>query len=270
MNTIDPLFQNPFVAGVSRLTEDHPAPIYRPYGMERWILNLTVGGKGRINSGNKLFYVNRQDLLLFPAGVPHDYGKADSAVEWEHIWVYFEPKTEWMPLLKWPENHHGITKLTVENKASADQIEVVLMEVVASYNSHFSRKLAFCQNYLEQALLWIDSVNPGARQQIDDRILRALELIEKKFSSDLKVANIARECGMSESRFAHLFQECLGTSPIKYLQARRIETARKLLISQNCSINEAADKVGFNDPLYFSKVFKKMTGQNPRSFRTGG
>ncbi|MBN1864848.1 MAG: helix-turn-helix domain-containing protein [Victivallales bacterium] len=270
MNAIDSMFKNPFVAGETSLSgEDCPA-IYRPYGMERWILNCTVLGGGRINSGVEMFTVSEGDFLLFPPGVRHDYGKSPCHACWRHLWAYFDPETQWLPLMKWPQAAGGVLMLSIADKNLLGGIRGALKKVVSSYNSHLSRRLSLCRNYLEECLLLIDSATPGGGAQSDPRIRRALDMMDKELGGSLDVAAIAKACGMSKSRFAHLFKQDMGTSPMRYLQARRIEEAGKLLISRNATVGEVAFSSGFGDQMYFSKVFKKITGRTPREFKAGG
>ncbi len=270
MNTIDPMFKNPFVAGVTDLSLESCHSIYRPYGMERWILNCTVCGGGRINSGSEMFTVHEGDVLLFPPGVRHDYGRSPEHGCWRHLWVYFEPETEWLPLMKWPQGAGGVLKLSIGGSRLFDDIRGALENVVSSYNSHLRRRLSLCRNYLEEGLLLIDSASPGGGSQADFRIQRALAMMDGQLTARLDVAAIAKACGMSKSRFAHLFKQTLGTSPMRYLQARRIEEAGKLLISRDTTVGDAACRSGFADQMYFSKVFKRITGRTPREFKAGG
>jgi AraC-like DNA-binding protein len=78
---------------------------------------------------------------------------------------------------------------------------------------------------------------------------------------------LARQCMLSSSRFAHLFQETTGTSPLRYLESLRIWKAQEMLIGTSKSIKEISLEVGFRDPLYFSKVFRRNLGSGPRAFR---
>ena len=78
---------------------------------------------------------------------------------------------------------------------------------------------------------------------------------------------IAAKCGLSYSRFQHLFTRQFGISPQHYQIAMRMETARNLLQSTSLSIRQVAEKCGYSDQNYFSRVFKKYCGYSPSHFR---
>ena len=78
----------------------------------------------------------------------------------------------------------------------------------------------------------------------------------------------ARTVQLSVGRFGHLFTEYYGISPHRFLLSLRLDEARDLLINSGMSINRVAEKTGFLDPCYFSRLFKKYTGLTPKEYRS--
>ncbi len=93
----------------------------------------------------------------------------------------------------------------------------------------------------------------------------ALELLRKKlFDPDLNVELLHVVCGLSDTYFRNLFVARFGVSPKKYILDRRLIHAKQLLESGECRlVREAARLSGFEDPLYFSRIFKARYGYPP-------
>ena len=85
-------------------------------------------------------------------------------------------------------------------------------------------------------------------------------------NSDLSVDDLAREMALSRSVFFRKIKALVGQSPINFLQTIRIKRAIQLMQSRNFSIAEVAYKVGYADPKYFSRSFKKITGKSPSAY----
>lgn len=96
----------------------------------------------------------------------------------------------------------------------------------------------------------------------------ALEYITANFNNpDLTLEMIANHINLSDDYFGQLFKKHIGTSPILYLRTIRVEQAKVLLTHTNLPINAIAEKVGYRDPLYFSRIFKKATTHSPRQWK---
>lgn len=78
---------------------------------------------------------------------------------------------------------------------------------------------------------------------------------------------VAQAAGLSVQHFGRLFAETMGLPPMAYLRQMRIRHARHLLQETQLRVSEIASEAGFADPLHFSRVFHRMTGQSPRAFR---
>jgi AraC family L-rhamnose operon regulatory protein RhaS len=79
---------------------------------------------------------------------------------------------------------------------------------------------------------------------------------------------MARQCGLGRSRFAHYCWEITNFSPAEYLVHCRVQAAKKLLTSRPPrSITDVALSCGFNSSQYFATLFRQKTGQTPRAFR---
>ncbi len=99
-------------------------------------------------------------------------------------------------------------------------------------------------------------------------ISSGIKLLEQ--NSDLKIAEIAKLCGVSECYFRRLFIEYSGMSPMDFRQHYRIEKAKQLLLSdEGLTISEIADELNFSDVYHFSKTFKKYSGISPSQFLSG-
>ena len=96
-------------------------------------------------------------------------------------------------------------------------------------------------------------------------IRTGIDLLEQ--NSDLGIAQIAAECGVSACYFRRLFQEYSGESPASFRQRHRIERAKQLLLSdEQYTVSEVAQELGFSDVYHFSKTFKKYCGQSPKKY----
>ncbi len=93
----------------------------------------------------------------------------------------------------------------------------------------------------------------------------ALELINEQYAQNLSLADIAAAGGVSESGIARLFRSCLATTPHRYLTAFRMHQAEAMLRERTFLVKEVAARVGYDNALNFSTVFRKFFGYPPKN-----
>ncbi len=106
-----------------------------------------------------------------------------------------------------------------------------------------------------------------ASEDNKEEINRALEYIEANYQKDLTLEEIAGEAGLSIYYFSHLFKEEVGYSFVTYLNKLRINKAKQLLLENKLNIAQVGYNVGYNDPNYFTRVFKEHEKMTPSKYR---
>ncbi|KIL53118.1 helix-turn-helix domain-containing protein [Jeotgalibacillus campisalis] len=102
---------------------------------------------------------------------------------------------------------------------------------------------------------------------LPDDIRETVHFIETHYDQPLSLEDITERAALSKYYFTNKFQKYLKTTPIQYLTKTRIKKAMDLLITTNKPIQEIAVETGYTNANYFSKVFRKMIGMSPDSFR---
>lgn len=110
------------------------------------------------------------------------------------------------------------------------------------------------------------SIKAARTKRCHHLISTAMSYIDANFHRDISLEEVSRETGLSPQYFSRFFKEETGENFIDYLTRVRITEARKLLSDKNLSVKEVCYKVGYNDPNYFSKLFKKVTGFSPSNY----
>lgn len=109
---------------------------------------------------------------------------------------------------------------------------------------------------------------PGKHKKQNSYISSAMIYIEENLqNADFGVKDIAEHLRIDRSHFYKLFKNETGISPVDFITKQRISQAEIMLTNNRFSIKDIAYSVGFSDPLYFSRVFKKYTGASPSEFR---
>ena len=96
------------------------------------------------------------------------------------------------------------------------------------------------------------------------RITRAIGHLREHFDEPLQIDDIARELGMSVSGFHHHFKSVTAMSPLQFQKQIRLQEARRLMLGEDLNAASAAVRVGYEDPAYFSREYKKQFGAPPQ------
>lgn len=242
--------------------------INRPNGMKGYIINLTIQGKGTVFQGQSAFDCHIGDLLLFPPNTPHYYQRASDTERWYHQWIYFRPRAFWSDWLKWSNRSSNVGRLTVPNEQTYREIRHLFEQIEQQYNSNsaFSEAMAMC--LLEQLLIKCFQLDPMNKQLLlEPRILSVCHFIAENLAVNHKISDIAAQVHMSPSRLTHLFAQQMGCSIIKWREEQRMIKAQHLLHSSGAPIYHIARQLGYDDQLYFSRLFRRYTGLSPSDYR---
>ena len=98
-------------------------------------------------------------------------------------------------------------------------------------------------------------------------ISEVVDYINKNYSKDITLNEITRHAYLSKFHFSRIFKKHTSYSPYQYLIAVRLNHSKQLLLNNNYSIKEVADKCGFKRLDYFSSIFKKKFKCNPSKYR---
>jgi AraC family transcriptional regulator, arabinose operon regulatory protein len=238
---------------------------WRRAGTDDWLLFHTTAGLGRLGTDHGDVIARPGQTVMVRPGTRHDYGVEAVQQHWAFVFAHFHPRSEWLPLLDWPEVAPGILRITAAGDVET-RILVALQQAAHHSRSSFEWGELLAFNALEQALLWCDTQNP-LRGGLDERIIKVLEMIEQRLPFTITVDDMAGVANLSPSRFSHLFRDQVGLAPRAYLEQQRLTAAARLLERTNRPVGSIASEVGFDDPLYFSTRFRRFAGRSPSEYR---
>lgn len=121
---------------------------------------------------------------------------------------------------------------------------------------------SLCENHTNRT-----KQNGGHDYSSNIYVNHAIEFISKFYSQSINVTSISEYIGITRAHLNNCFQKELGITVQSYLIDYRLHQASQLLSSTTDSINEIAAKVGYPDPLAFSKAFKKKYKASPKFYR---
>lgn len=98
-------------------------------------------------------------------------------------------------------------------------------------------------------------------------IAKAMSYIDQNYSNNISLNDVAESINMSYFYFSRLFKESTGKSFSDYLTEYRIDKSIELMRDEQLSIKQISYDIGYNDPNYFSKIFKKLKGITPTDYR---
>jgi AraC-like DNA-binding protein len=228
-----------------------------------YLIHLVTAGKGTYKTGDLSFSLGVGDVFLIHPGTLAYY-QADDNEPWEYYWVGF-----------WGSDAQNLLNLCgFKNTLVINLLPHAhrLRAEISSIHSLRGRDIASEVRMTGALYLFLSSLITLNMDAHPKRIYttpleQAVQYINGNFCEQINVQDIARHAGVSRSQLYRLFMQGPGISPIEYLLKKRIAEACRLFSAHNLSVSEAALSVGFSDPLYFSRVFKKLNGVNPSTFR---
>ncbi|MCL6604487.1 MAG: response regulator [Paenibacillus sp.] len=122
-------------------------------------------------------------------------------------------------------------------------------------------------NHLKSLLLKL-SKEGGLTQNADSRIILEIRnYLDQNYQQDMTLQHIAERFYISRENVSRKFKQVTGENLSDYLTNLRVDKAKVLLQNTNMRLSQISELVGYEDEKYFSRVFKKATGQTPREYR---
>jgi AraC-like DNA-binding protein len=238
----------------------------RTVGVDQAILIYCTEGSGWCELAGQRYLVRRGELLAILPGVNHAYG-ADEKNPWSILWAHAAGKGLG-PLLE----ELGVSVQSPLLFIGNDPQFLLLFEEVISTLEHgyTPSHLLYASRALTHLLglmIWHRQQKWHDNSEPRQKILQSIAYMKGHLNHSLTVAALAALANLSSSHYSALFKRQTGYAPVDYFIRLRIHQACQLLDNSDKSVKEVAAALGYEDPFYFSRVFKLLNDISPRQYR---
>ncbi len=225
---------------------------------DHYLLHHIVSGKGVLRRAEQEYSLSAgESFLIFP-GEPVCY-IADREDPWEYYWAGFSGEGAQILI-----DHSGLTREEPVLRRPVPGLRQGLLEVYKARGTDFASAVRM-SGCLQAALGLL--LGGGETAGGEDYAQRGARYLEYNYARPVTVGEAAQQAGVSRSQFYRGFIEAYGCSPKEYLTRIRLQAAFDLLQRGDLPVGAVARSCGFEDPLYFSRVFRAETGSSPAEYR---
>jgi len=161
--------------------------------------------------------------------------------------------------------YFALSRMIYELDKEDEELKDFILSKEAYYDANTLQEIYYI---FEKDIRTISGKFREERNNISKRTLSyAIQYINENYMKDIKLEDVARQVHVSPNYFSRIFKTEYKQSFVEYLTRIRIEAAKKMILKADKSISDICWDVGYNDPNYFTKVFKKVTGQTPSEYR---
>lgn len=268
---VDDFFAHRVLSGAHYRSAFPPAAdgrILRPAGMRSgWSLQLTLSGGGVYNCIRKALSVGRGDMVLVSPDAVHECWRNPQEETWSSYWIYFPSEKRLLEWLNWREVGPYLYHLRVEGEV-LDVVLGLFEKSFAVMDLGDKVSTALMLNITEEILIRTHRVAAVERSQVQDpRVLHVMEYLNNHLAESLSVQALAERAGLSRTQLSTLFKQHTGATLLAWRDERRMARACQLLTQTVLSVQVVAARVGYEDPLYFSRIFSRLVGVSPTAYR---
>jgi AraC family transcriptional regulator, arabinose operon regulatory protein len=236
--------------------------------VSQYILMYCVEGQGWFEINNQFQTVQANQAFILPKEVSHAYGST-SKNPWTIYWIHFDGQKAGFfaegfekPLLILPEKDSRIE----DRFKLFEEIFSTLKKGYSKNNLDFSVTSLF---YFLGSLKFLGSYRASNNQNSSERAIidEAIHFMRENIRKRITLKEMAQYVHYSPSHFSGLFQRTTGSSPLNYFIHLKIQEACHQLDFSDMKINQISMMFGYDDPLYFSRIFSKIMGSSPSEYR---
>lgn len=252
--------------GTYHLFTQPKLPTHRPRGRLDYQILYIASGKAHfyfhgkeeiVSAGNMVIYRPREEQRYYYYGVDHT----------EVYWVHFTGNDVKNILRKYGIADH----MRVIHTGTSLEYKHLFLQIIQELKLCKEDYEELTVNYLENLLILIHrQINASPRGKshlLMEEMDRAVRYFHENYNKQISIEDFALSLHMSVSWFIRNFKEYTSSTPAQYLLSLRISNAQTLLETTNYNVTEIASIVGYGNPLYFSRIFKKQSGVSPSEFR---
>ncbi len=240
-----------------------PSYLWGPAVRDHYLIHYVISGSGTLFLGNEQHNITAGDAFLVTPGNLVSY-IASKHHPWEYLWVGFHGSDAKGLLMLTDFSAQEPVVRFPDGKRMIDLLE----QIYNAQGSAAHQEARMCGHlYLFLAyLIECAKKRPNETDASYSYVELAQRYIEHNYSQHLGVDEIASHVGISRSHLYRVFVRHLSLSPNNYVVRFRVAKACALLATP-LTIAEVAGSVGFDDPLYFSRVFRSVKGMSPLAYR---
>ncbi|MDG3581093.1 AraC family transcriptional regulator [Galbibacter pacificus] len=241
--------------------------LQRAKGSKQYILIYCRDGQGFVHINKKKISLSPNTYYIIPPDIPHKY-YASTVHPWSIYWLHFTGNTAGFLYQKFLESgKNKANSIILEERRISlfDNLIDVLEDGFSIQNIEYTN-ISLWQ-LLNSFLYEEFFIGVGKRFSENNTIQASIEYMKANIESPLKVSDIAKQHNYSPSHYFSLFKKETGYSPIHYFNQLKVQKACQYLSFSSLSIKEICFSLGFSDPLYFSRLFKKTMNMSPLKYR---
>lgn len=270
----------------------YPHRVLKPTLAMRRLLDYQLfflkSGQGRIRLADNVEELKAGSLVLMQPGVAHAYSFARARVYYLHFDLFFHPYRLSTPIIPggrmgWSAQEAGLAQPALNDilgrelplslvVTDAEAVEGLFRDAVEVFiRTPALHQLRLQAVIAELAGRFLDAgVGPRVPSEInlDGRLDRSLLFMKGNLHERVALKDIASAAGLSPSRFSHAFKTRHGCGPIRYFNRIKMEAAEEKIKTSGLKIASIAQEFGYDNPLNFSRDFKRVTGTRPREARS--
>lgn len=218
-------------------------------------------------------------ITIISENIPHETKSLNDGIcKWEYLFIdidnFIRKEMQFHRLI--PEevvkriNNQGYVIQWNQNKNLTALIRSIMEEYREKKPYYKQAVKGYLRAFVAELLRLNEDMSSSLtleEKRLNSYIERSVNYIAEHFAEEIKMSDVAGECGLSESHFRRIFEESMSMKPLDYLNMIRIDKACELMQTTDYAMEEVGFRVGYQTPSTFNRNFKKLTSKTPYQWK---
>jgi AraC family transcriptional regulator of arabinose operon len=236
----------------------------RKFGSNQYILLYCTEGSGYIELDDHRHELTPNTFFIIPKNTPHHYGSSTNS-PWSIYWAHFVGGHADTLYQRYADGAKPVIRSIPYDKKRIDQFDQIISILENKVEPREMEIANISLFHFMASLVYYKETNPSFHDM--DAVSNSITFMKKNIQGFFSIEELARQQNLSVSHYSKRFKIKTGHSPVQYFNQLKVHKSCEYLYLSNRSIKEICAELGFDDPYYFSRLFKKCTGFSPSNYK---